>query len=242
MNKSTMQDILNTSKTLKILYVEDNKEVRESTILILENFFNHIQIATDGYEALELYKNYFYDTNSYFDLIISDIQMPILNGIDMVKSIYKINKEQNVIMISAYSDKDYLIPLLNIGVQGFIQKPLSLEQVTDIINKVCQKYKSIKIINLGDSYTYNSLSNILLKDDYEIKLNKNEVKLLELFLKNIDKSLTLEEIFNHIFFDDPHKEYSSDSIRSVLKRFRKKLPENLIINNRTFGYKINLPQ
>jgi len=242
MIKSAIQNIINTSKTLKVLYVEDNKEVRESTLLMLQNFFDHIVVAIDGHNALELYKNYFYDTNTYFDIVISDIQMPKLNGVDMVHKIYKINKEQKIIMVSAYSDKEYLIPLLNMGVEGFMQKPLSFEQITDTVKKVCQIFEGALITDFGDGYTYNRFDNILLKDDEKIKLNRNEVKLIELFLKNINKNFSLEDMFNYIFFDKPYKEYSTNSIRSLLKRFRKKLPENFIINNRTLGYKIKLPQ
>ncbi|MEA3554659.1 MAG: response regulator [Campylobacterota bacterium] len=242
MIKANIQNILDTSKTLKVLYVEDNKEVRESTLLMLENFFDYIVIAVDGDNGLKLYQNYFYDTNNYFDIVISDIQVPKLNGVDMVRKIYKINKEQKIIMVSAYSDKEYLIPLLNMGVEGFMQKPLSFEQITNIVKEVCKTFQDKLVTDFGDGYTYNRLSNLLLKDDENIKLNSNEVKLLELFLKNTDKNFTLEDMFNYIFFDEPYKEFSTNSIRALLKRFRKKLPGNLIINNRTFGYRINLPQ
>lgn len=240
MIKSDIESMLNTSRSLKVLYVEDNPEVRESTLLILENFFDDIVVADDGSDALEHYKNYFYNTNTYFDIVISDIQMPKLNGVDMTHKIYEINKEQMIIIVSAYSDKDYLIPLLNIGIEGFMQKPLSFEQITEMVKGICKTLQDNKKIDLGAGYVYNNSSHLLLKNGQEIKLNNNEVKLLELFLKDINKNLTLEEMFSHIFFDDPHKEFSSDSIRSLIKRFRKKLPENLIVNNRTFGYKINL--
>lgn len=242
MIKANIQNILDTSKTLKVLYVEDNKEVRESTLLMLENFFDYVVVAVNGDNGLKLYQNYFYDTNNYFDIVISDIQMPKLNGVDMVRKIYKINKEQKIIMVSAYSDKEYLIPLLNMGVEGFMQKPLSFEQITNIVKEVCKTFQDKLVTDFGDGYTYNRLSNLLLKDDENIKLNSNEVKLLELFLKNTDKNFTLEDMFNYIFFDEPYKEFSTNSIRALLKRFRKKLPGNLIINNRTFGYRINLPQ
>lgn len=242
MIKANIQNILDTSKTLKVLYVEDNKEVRESTLLMLENFFDYVVVAVNGDNGLKLYQNYFYDTNNYFDIVISDIQVPKLNGVDMVRKIYKINKEQKIIMVSAYSDKEYLIPLLNMGVEGFMQKPLSFEQITNIVKEVCKTFQDKLVTDFGDGYTYNRLSNLLLKDDENIKLNSNEVKLLELFLKNTDKNFTLEDMFNYIFFDEPYKEFSTNSIRALLKRFRKKLPGNLIINNRTFGYRINLPQ
>ena len=240
MNSSIMQATLNISKKLKVLYVEDCKEVRESTLFLLENFFDNIVVGFDGAEGLELYKNQFYNENSYFDIVINDIQMPNLNGIDMAKAIYEINKEQKIIIVSAYSDKEYLIPLLNMGIEGFMQKPLSIEHVNDVIKNICLTFKQSSIVNLSDDYTYNCLSKVLQKDDQIVTLNNNEVKLLDLLLENVDKSFTLTDLFNHIFYDEPYKEFSSDSIRAFIKRFRKKLPVDLILNNRTLGYTINL--
>jgi len=240
MNSSIMQATLNISQKLKVLYVEDCEEVRESTLLLLENFFDNIVVGVDGAEGLELYKNQFFNENRYFDIVINDIQMPNLNGIEMVKAIYEINKEQKIIIVSAYSDKEYLIPLLNMGIEGFMQKPLSCEHVTDVIKNICLTFKQSSIVNLSDNYTYNCLSKVLLKDDEIVILNNNEVKLLDLFLNNIYQSFTLTDIFNHVFYDEPYKEFSSDSIRALIKRFRKKLPIDLILNNRTLGYKINI--
>ncbi len=140
MNQTVVEKILLISKNLKVLFVEDNKDIRESTLLILENFFDNITVGVDGVHGFELYKNHFYDTNSYFDVVISDIEMPRLNGIDMVREIYKINKKQRVIVVSAYSDKEYLIPLLNMGIFGFLKKPCSFAETISIIKKISQSF------------------------------------------------------------------------------------------------------
>lgn len=242
MIKLAIEKILTTSKTLKVLYVEDNMEARESTLLMLKNFFDDIVVGVDGNNGLDLYNNHFDNTNSYFDIVISDIHMPYLDGIGMSKAIYDINKDQKIIIISAYSDKEYLIPLLNMGVEGFMQKPLSFEQVTEVVKSICQTFEDSSIIKLAQSYSYNRVLSTLFEDKQKINLHNNEVKLLELFLDNIDKDFTITDIFTHIFFDEPYKEFSSDSIRALIKRLRKKLPDNSIVNSRTLGYRINLPK
>ncbi len=240
MLKENVQNILKTSKSLKVLYVEDNKDARESTFLILQNYFDYIEVAVDGIDALERYNNYFYETNSYFDIVFSDIEMPNLDGVGLTKEIYNINKKQFIVIISAYSDKEYLIPLLNLGVEGFIQKPIIHEQVMDVVKDICNLFNQSDIVDIGESYTYDKNLNILMKDDKYIKLTNNEIKLLKLFFDNLNTNFNIEYMFNHIFYDDPHKEYNSNSIRLILKRLRKKLPDGLIINNRTLGYTINL--
>jgi DNA-binding response OmpR family regulator len=238
-------DVINSflpiSKKLKVLLVEDHKETRDSILSMLESFFDNIVIGVDGSCGLELYRNNFYDTNTNFDIVISDIEMPNLNGIEMVKEIYKINSKQIILIISAYSDREYLIPLINIGVFGFIQKPFDFNKIIQVVANICKSFEKDYVVNLPDGYIYNKLEGVLIKDDTKIQLCSNEIKFLELFLNNKNRNFNLMDIFNHIFYDEPYKEFSSDSVKSLIKRFRKKIPDNLIVNHRTLGYKINLP-
>ena len=181
MNQPSIKEILITSKKLNVLYVEDNKEARESTFLMLNNFFKKVVLATNGLEGLELYENYFYEKNHYFDIVISDIEMPKLDGISMSKSIYKINNEQKIIIITSYSDKDYLIDLIKLGVDGFIQKPLSFNQITDVVMNICDSYKKESIIRLDNEYTFDKIQKLLFRGNEKITLHYNELKLLDYF-------------------------------------------------------------
>jgi len=88
-----LKEILHCSKQLTLLYVEDNKEARESMRLMLENFFDTILVANDGEDGLQKYEQYKLDTNSYIDIVITDIEMPKLDGIGLIKKIYK---EENI--------------------------------------------------------------------------------------------------------------------------------------------------
>lgn len=239
---STLKDLLLISKKLQVLYVEDNQEARESTLLMLDNFFENITVAVNGVDGLESYKKQYQNTNSYFDLVISDIEMPHLDGISMAKAIFEINETQKILFISAYTDEKYLVPLLNMGIEGFLYKPLEIIQVNEILIKICLKFKDSNIVNLGDGYFYDKSNKVIQLDTEILKLNKNEIKLLELFINNTKDTFSLIDIFNHIFEDDFLKEYSADSIRSLIKRVRKKLPENFLVHSTTLGYSINLPK
>lgn len=242
MAEVTVNDIIFMSKKLQILYVEDNVEARESTLLMFGNLFEHITVAIDGVNGLECYKKQYENRNSYFDLVITDIEMPHLDGISMAKAIFEINKTQKILFISACTDEKYLVPLLNMGIEGFLYKPLEINQVNEILIKICLKFKDSSIINLGDGYVYDKGNKVIQFDAQILKLNRNEIKLLELFINNTKNTFPLIDIFHYIFEDDFLKEYSADSIRSLIKRVRKKLPENFLVHNTTLGYSINLPK
>jgi len=240
MLKINLLNIISITKNLKVLYVEDNKKTRVQAVKMFENYFDYIDIAADGVEGLKFYENYFFDTNKFYDLVISDIQMPNINGIDMSKAIYKINDKQKIIIISAYSDKEYLIPLLNIGVEGFLQKPLSSEQIYKTFEELSKSFINNSIINLTQNCTYNQLSKELLCEGKNVNITINENKFIEFLIANHNRTSSIEDIFNYIYYDEPQKEFTNNSIKSLIKRLRKKLPKDLILYNRTTGYTLTL--
>ena len=162
--------------------------------------------------------------------------MPRLNGIGLTKEILKKNPKQNIIIISAYNDKDYLIDLINLGVKAFMQKPLSSENLLQVLYDVCSEFSYENIISLGNNYKYNHTISILFLEDKKIDLSEKEVKILELLITNKNQTFSAIEIFNHIYMEEPNKEFSADSIKSLIKRLRKKIPDNLIVNTQQLGY------
>ncbi|MFT5661893.1 MAG: DNA-binding response OmpR family regulator [Sulfurimonas sp.] len=236
----SFQTLKNISKNLSILYVEDDNDLRKSTARTFSKLFKVVDLAVDGKEGLELYNNFFLDNNAYYDIIVSDIHMPNLDGIAMSKAIFDINKKQKIIVISAYSDKKYLIDLINMGVQGFMQKPLNTKQMFSILNEVCTSFKEEHLVYLREGYFYDGLLKALFLDSEKINLTDKELKIMDLLIKNKNNIFSPVDIFNHIHYDDVEKEFSDDSIKSLFKRLRRKLPANLITNNPEIGYSINL--
>jgi len=131
-----MQSLKKLSKYLSVLYVENDKDIREKTQNFLSKYFIHIDTAVNGKDGLELCKKYFIDSKKYYDIIISDIHMPELNGIDMCKAIKEINQTQKIIILSDDKDKNYLLDMLEIGVDSFIQKPLDAYKIVEILHKI----------------------------------------------------------------------------------------------------------
>ena len=128
------------SKSLKILYVEDDEEIRKSTTLIFQNFFTKVESAVDGVDGLEKFKK------DKFDIVVTDIRMPHLDGISMIKEIKNINDEQIIIVTSAYDESSYLMELIDLGVDGFILKPIKLEKFLQTFYKICKNIVELKTL------------------------------------------------------------------------------------------------
>lgn len=141
------QDILKYSKDLTVLYAEDDAELLIETREALEDFFSHVDTAVNGRIALDKYKKYYDENAQHYDLVITDINMPLMNGAELIKEIHKINIEQSIIVISAYNDSARLIELINIGVTYFIMKPISPIQLTSILYQSTKQVSNQKELN-----------------------------------------------------------------------------------------------
>jgi len=124
---------------LNVLYVEDEKESREQLRDIFKLLFHSIDTAFDGEDALEKYNI------KPYDIVITDINMPRMNGIELAKKIKIQNPAQNIIIISAHNDSDYLLQAINLGIDNFIIKPVQMEQLTLVLTKVANLIYSQKI-------------------------------------------------------------------------------------------------
>ncbi len=133
MKEEMVERLLNISKTVRVLYVEDNETARVSTLGMLENFFECIDVAIDGQDGLEKFQH------STYDLIISDINMPKMSGIEMINEIRKVDKDISILILSAYNESGYFIDTIRIGIDGYLLKPIEFEQFVDVIRKSVEK-------------------------------------------------------------------------------------------------------
>ncbi|EDZ61262.1 EAL domain-containing response regulator [Sulfurimonas gotlandica] len=130
------------TKDMRVLYVEDDLTVQTEMSEFLKRFFPTVVLANNGKEGLEAYKE------GNYDLIISDINMPVMNGIEMSKTILGEDQNQSIVIISAYNDSEYLLDLINLGIEYFVLKPVGLKQLTKIIYRVAQAHNNKKLAHL----------------------------------------------------------------------------------------------
>ena len=137
------KDILDVTKTLKLLYVEDDVMARTSSLGLFNLFFTDITIATDGLDGLQKFQE---DT---FDIVITDINMPKMNGIDMLKKVRELDDSIALIFLSAHNEAEHLFEAIEINVDSYILKPLSKRNFTMAMSKICEK---IQLKKQNDTY------------------------------------------------------------------------------------------
>lgn len=123
---------------MSVLYVEDDLAILENTATLLKNLFPSVQTAVNGKEALELYKNH------PFDLVITDIIMPEMNGTELIRAIRAIDVDQTIVVTSACDDSEHLLNLINLGISRFIVKPLQMDQMIQTFHYVAKNYYNAK--------------------------------------------------------------------------------------------------
>lgn len=142
MNSENLMKLIDYSKNLHLLYVEDNSEVRMNTLDFLNIFFNDITVCTDGEEGLEAF------SKQKFDLIITDINMVHMNGLEMIQIIKKTHNKIPVFILSAYDDADYLMESIDLDIDAYMQKPLTPEVFTDKLKKAIEVIKTNRELDM----------------------------------------------------------------------------------------------
>lgn len=135
---SKIQELKKLSKNLRVLYVEDDLSIKQSMDSYLSKFFLEVVSAENGKQGLEEY------VKGSFDLIITDLSMPIMNGIEMIAKIKEINDEQAVLVTSAHSESEYTVSAIEAGIDGYIIKPFNFTQLNQELYKIVEKLYKYK--------------------------------------------------------------------------------------------------
>ena len=201
-------------KKKNVLYVEDDKIVLENISSILSNFFKNFHTADNAEEGNKILNN------NKIDLIIMDIELPQINGIDFIKTIRKTNQDISIVIISAYTKTDYLLDSIELNLVKYIVKPLTSKKV----------YELLDILN----NLFNSNNDIIINNTRYAKnsFTKREQEFLDIIKTN--KFISYEQI-DILWFEPP----SQNALRLFIKQLRKKLPTNIIKNKSGIGYYLN---
>ncbi|PHR57856.1 MAG: hypothetical protein COA44_05130 [Arcobacter sp.] len=138
-----LHDLMELGKGLKVLYVEDDENLRLETTKIIERIFDKVDVASDGVEGFNAF------TSTHYDLVITDIEMPQVDGIEMSRNIRAINKDTPIVVVSAYSNTDYFMDAIAIGIDYYILKPIKMPRLIDTL------YAAVKRVvdkRIADAY------------------------------------------------------------------------------------------
>lgn len=235
------KEILKYTKNLSILFVEDHDDLRENTTEILKNFFNKVDCAEDGKEALKKYK----ENSKYYDIVLSDIQMPNLNGVELTSKLYELNPSQLLIILSAHDDTKYLLPLINLGIEQFVKKPIDYQELLRALLNSSRKIQkdatavphvSSQKIYLSENVIFNKDNSSLLENDKMVYLTKYEIIFMQFLSNHIGKIYSNEDIASQYEMLDENLDIQN--IRKLVSKLRKKLPENSLESIYGIGYRI----
>lgn len=217
---------------LTVLYAEDENAILQTVTEVLELYVNKVVTANDGIEAIELYETY------KPSILLLDINMPHKDGLSALKEIRKRDINIPVIIMTAHTEKEYLMNAVELYITKYLVKPFDKDALLDALN-ACVKLlqsKNDKILDLNDEIKFNYTKQTIIKSNEEISLNKKERLLLNLLIENKNKVLTYESIEYHVWDDT----ISMDALKSLIKDLRKKTSKDLIKNISKIGYKLEI--
>lgn len=218
-------------KNIKILVVEDDEIALENEIEYLQEYFQNIYEAKDAIEALKIYEQI------QPSIIITDIKMPKLNGLEFVQRIREKNDEVQIIILTAFCDKTYLLKAIELKLVKYLIKPINERDLNNAL-KICVnnlKNKKSNIINLANNLVFDMYNLSLVHNNELVKLRTKEIDFLYILIKNKNRYVTYIEIENFVWQNDV---MSKDALKSLVKNLKKKLPNGLIMNLTGTGYRI----
>ncbi len=183
-----MEADISRLKEITVLYCEDEEYLRDITKGILESFTKKQFICKDGAEGLEVFK----ENQHLIDLIITDVNMPNMNGLEMAKEIKRINPNMPIVVATAFSNSEYLLEAIDLGVDKYVLKPINVKKLLDIMSKSLL-YHELRDLYL-DQLTKLQNRNALIKDTKVIEKST-------LALINIDKFSILNDLYGEDFGD-----------------------------------------
>ena len=219
--------LLDWRLVMKILVLEDNERLNSLIKDALEKEGYRVDTFVDGEDALDsLAKGY--------QCFILDINVPSLDGISILESIRTYYSDIPVIIISSNHELDKIQTSYEIGCDDYLKKPFHIYELIQKVKRLCN-FKST-ILDLGEGYTFDIINRYLFKDTQKVDLTRKEILLLELLAKDTPRVFSFEEIEEYVW---EGKLTTLNNIRALIKRIRKKIPEDSIQIVKGIGYCIN---
>lgn len=221
-------------KNYSILYAEDDCAVRKNYVIYLESYFDCIYQAENGKVALQIY------IDKKPDLILIDINMPEMNGFEVIQKIREVDKNIPIIILSAHSDKEFLFQAIKLNLVDYLIKPINRNEFNLVIEntlsnlKVASSPQDENIISLIKSCHWDREKKLFFHKNKIIDLTKNERVLFELLLENKNEIISPTIISKYVW--DNGSLINDASIRNLVKRVRKKLPIDIIQSIYGSGY------
>lgn len=218
-------------KNSSLLLAEDEQNLRESFTKVLLLYVGKVYTAADGEEAFLLYKE------NHPDIIITDVKMPRLNGVDLIKRIRKENQEIPIIVTSAYTDKDFLLESIKLSLIEYTVKPIRQSELIRILEEsaavLLEKTKTVMCIDEYHAYDYTN--KMLTRNSVSIALTQKEIEFLEILLAHKGNLVTRQTLEDKLYI---YEEAPPSALKNLVFKLRKKIGNDLIKTVGNLGYSI----
>ncbi len=223
--------LLEKLKTLSILYVEDEEGIRTKMSDSLRYYAKEVFEASNGKVGLKIYKE------KKPDIIFTDILMPQMDGIEFVKEIRKEDSKTPIVMVTAHTDKEYLLGAVELHLEQYIVKPINLKNLKESLSKCVSVISANHAVSkeLPCGYRYDFDNKLLSYNEEQIVMSKKEIAFFELLLQNRHRVVTYEELQHCIWQDDV---MTDCALKSLLRNVRQKFPKGYIKNLSGVGYRL----
>lgn len=226
---------------LTLLYAEDDDETRENYTYILKEYFDTIYLATNGQEALILYKE------KKPDLLLLDIGMPYLNGLDLVKTIRRKDLDTPIIMLTGHREEDKLLEAIGLKLDTYLLKPVSFSQLKSSIVKVINKIQKKSVVYLAKNLMWDGSTSHISYQQVNISLTKKERLLLNVLTTSVGTYFSQDNLILKIWYDEFTDETHDNKLIQLVYRLNKKIYNqtkycipHFIQNGYSLGYRLEL--
>jgi len=218
-------------KKITILLAEDEKKLSELMKDAIGEYFQEFIVVEDGIKALKAYEEY------QPDIVITDILMPKLNGLALLKKLREEREQLPIIILSAYSDTNKLLQAIDYGVSKYFIKPLDPDELLDYILTLVPKLEQSHSIELIDNFSFNRNKKQLFLKEVPLTLTKRELDFFTLLLNQEEYIADNQLIKKQLWRDES---VLNERLRTFIKRLRNKTSKDLIKNNSSLGYSLAL--
>ncbi|NLK66886.1 MAG: response regulator transcription factor, partial [Campylobacteraceae bacterium] len=198
----------------------------------LKNVFKEVYTAKNGDEGVKKFKKL------SPNIVVTDIAMPIMDGLDMTKNIKSFSPNTPIIALSAFSEKEKLLKAIDVGIDKYLLKPIDMDDLLCAIKELAKKrIFSVNEAEFGDGLKFNYTTKQLTKNGEEIKLTKKELAFVSLLAQRLGTLVLHEDIKKNVWGT---QNVNDAAIRTFIKRIRDKIGHDTIENVSGLGYKMGV--
>lgn len=215
---------------IKILLAEDEDLVRNQVVRALKFLSARVIVAEDGIQAYNIY------LKEKPDIIITDIEMPGMKGLELAEKIRKTDGTVQIIVATAYTNTEYFLKAVELNLAKYLLKPIKLLELEDALNTCLENLSKIYTYEkyFNDTDYYDERTRTLIVKEKEVDLNFQEKLFLEVLLENIGQVVSYQKLEERVW----EQGMSEGAIRSLVFSLRQKLPNNTLKNVSKTGYRI----